>query len=288
MTGPVINRVTDPVTDPVTDLTGPDGIRAARRTTLRRTTLRRATVALTLAAASVGLAGCAGDAGASGGTDVGATRLGSATPVPSASTATSGASTVATTSAPATADPRAAKVTAANTALTTSLYTLVEAMKKVQTDNTLSDLRGQLGTAATGARDALARERKAAYPSETRSCTSVRTYASRVAGFVETGTRVRGSIASRIGLLESDLAALKTAQDAVTTRRDALAAALKGVSNPPSTVSPADVTAALEQATTRRSDVAGTIATVGVASSEARTAFAKNLSSSRTILYDAC
>lgn len=248
----------------------------------------RAVLALSLAATSVGLAGCAGDAGASGGTDAGATRLGSATPVASSSSATSAAPTGTTSSSPATADPRAAKVTAANTALTTALYTLVEAMKKVQTDNTLSDLRGQLGTAATGARDALARERKAAYPSETRSCTSVRTYASRVAGSVETGTRVRGLIAARIGLLESDLAALQKAQDAVATRRDALAAALKGVSNPPATVSTTDVKAALEQATTRRSDVAETISTVGGASSDARSAFAKNLSSSRTILYDAC
>lgn len=201
-------------------------------------------------------------------------------------------STTATSSAPLSSavatDPRQAKVLAANAKLTASLFAVVQNLKKMQTDNTLSDLRQKLGTASTSARDALKRQRSAAYPSETRNCTTARSNAAQVAARADEGYAVRSLIASRVGLLNADMGVLLTSTTAVSTNRDALAAALKGVTNPPSTVAPADVSSALTDALDRRSETSDAIKTVTTASSEAGASLAKFVTQSRQILGDAC
>lgn len=204
----------------------------------------------------------------------------------STATATATATTTSTSAAPT--DPRVAAVVAANGRLTASLFSVVQSLKKMQGDNTLSDLRQKLGTANTAAREALKRQRSAAYPSETRSCTTVRSNAEQVTARSNEGYAVRRLIASRVALLGSDIAALRTATTSVSTDRDALAAALKGVTNPPVTVAPADVSTALTDALDRRFETFDAIGAVTTASSEAGTALGKFVTQSRQILVDAC
>lgn len=207
----------------------------------------------------------------------------------STGSSTAATSTGAPTSGTAAAtDPRLAKVATVNRKLTGSLFTVVETMKKLQTDNTLSELRQKLGESTTASREALKRTRDAAYPSETRNCTTARANAAATAARASEGSAVRGQITSRVALLNSHLGALKTATGVVATDRDALAAALKGLPDPPATVPATEVTAALSQAATRRTEMLAAIAAVEKTNAEAGSSLSKFVSQSRAIVSDAC
>ncbi len=231
-----------------------------------------------MAAAVLSLTACSG-----GAADAVPTRLAGAT--------ATGAATATSSAPPSSAvseDPRQAKVLAANAKLTASLFSVVENLKKMQSDNTLSDLRQKLVTANTAARDALKRQRAAAYPSATRSCTTVRSNAAQVTAHADEGYAVLKLISGRITLLGTDIAALRTSTTTAAAYRDALAAALKGVTNPPATVALADVSSALTDALDRRFETFDAIGTVTKASTEARATFDKFVAQSRQIRVDAC
>lgn len=210
--------------------------------------------------------------------------------ISTSSTSTASAVVVPSDSPSATppVDPRQTKVAAANTKLTTSLFSVVETLKKLQTDNTLSDLRRKLGASTTSAREAIKRERSAAYPSSTRNCMTVRSNAAQATTRAAEGYAVRRLITSRISLLNKDLTALRAATMQVQADRVVLAAAIKGYANPPSTVAPSDVTAALADAEKRRASAVDAIKAVTGANADAGSSLDKVVSQSRAIVADAC
>lgn len=243
-------------------------------TRVRRTLPRPAPVVASLLAVAA-LAACG-----SGSTE------GLGTPLGSSSSITSAPTTSATSTPPA--DPRVAAVVAANTRLTTSLYGLVELLKKIQLDNDLSAPRQGLGTATSKARDLIQRQRAAAYRISPRDCTAVRGLYSQIRSQAAQATGYRGDIADQVHALKADVARLDAAVRAVITQRAALAAALAGVMNPPATLTTNDVKLALDGAAQRRKDVLATISAVSSASSDAGASVSQLVGQAQKIADNAC
>lgn len=191
-------------------------------------------------------------------------------------------------SAPSGVDVGPARARVANDRLTTSLYALVQSLKKAQADNRLSEVRRTLGTATTAGRAAVKRQRSAAYPSSTRNCTTVRVAEGQLGTAVTQGGTARKAIGAQVVLLKADLTSIGTVTASVTSHRDALAAALKGLSQPPATVPTQEVTAALKEAADRRAEIASALTSVTAADTEAGQTFDKLVAQARTISSDAC
>lgn len=227
------------------------------------------------------LAGCASGPGGGGiATPLSGATLGTTdTTVPATGSSS-------TTTAPA--DPKAAAVSAANATLTTSIFTVVEAIKKLQVDNQLAPVRQRLSTATTAARDLVQKQRAAAYPSQTRNCTTVRSLAAQITAQVGAGNSARSEIAKQVGVLRADVAHLDASTATVSHDRDALNAALSGVAHPPTTVSAAEIASALDAAAQRRKDVVDTIAAVSDASSTSGASLTNVADQSRQIVGTAC
>lgn len=217
--------------------------------------VRTGVIAVTMAMALASSA-CSGPASGEG---VGSSPSTTA-PAPSGTTSTTpaGASPgAASSSAPAKGTPGQAattpdagqqRVLAANKALTTALYRLVNTTKKIHVDNTLAAGRHDVSVAAAGALTALKAERNAAYGTTTRSCGNVWAYYDRIRSSSASAAAANSRLSSRAALLRSDVSTQDAQVAEVKAALEHLKASLEGVTRPPVTIQAQEVTAALQAA----------------------------------------
>jgi hypothetical protein len=236
----------------------------------------RAVAALTVGAAlSLVLAGCGG--GGDGGP---------VTPLTSSSPTTSTASPTTTT--PAGTTPGQQKVLAANAVLGSALLRLATTTHTIQTDNgAVPTARARVTTAANSARNNLKSVRAAAYGSG-KSCSSVLSHASAARSAAGQASSANGGVRTALNRLRADVTRLDAAVAVVRIDLTKLQAAVKATPDPPTTVTTAEVAAAVAGAVSLHKATVAFIGDAGAKSNSNVSAAAKAAATASSVAGKAC
>ncbi|HET7172698.1 MAG TPA: hypothetical protein VFI30_00280 [Nocardioidaceae bacterium] len=244
---------------------------------MRPSLRRRAAMVAAVAAVALSSTGCMHGAGPH------------AAPTSATTPASTAPSTTSQSSDPTTTDPTADKeIVAANKALTGSLFRLVAAAKKLQTDDDLPGARRAMSVAVRNARSALAAERHAAYKAPVRVCSDVWADHDKVVKAVGAATVAHKHLKTRVSVLDHDLRIVGQRASHVRSDAKALETARRGVAGAPQSVASGQVRSALKSLATQESDLRSVIsATVAKAAKLSQSA-TKMSANSLQIAAKAC
>lgn len=238
---------------------------------------RRAAMVAAAAVVLVSATGCTHGAGP-------VAALTSATTPASAAPSTTGQS-----SDPTTTDPTAGReVAAANKALTGSLFRLVAAAKKLQTDDDLPTVRKAMSVAVRNARTALAAERHAAYKAPVRVCSDVWADHNKVVKAVGAATVAHQHLRTRIAVLDHDLRIVGQRASSVRSDAKALETVRRGVVGAPQSVTKRQVSGALKSVATQESVLRSVISAAEAKATKLAQAATKMSANSLQIATKAC